>query len=582
MGLAIKNPKSKKRTVDLLIASLVTVFACVALFLFLLGCPRITNDQVLMRDIVSGVYTGKPDGHTVFIMYPLGFLLSVLYSFCKVIPWYDVVAFLAFPMSLFFFLYYGNGKFSSWVGKLMFTLAGTCMFFMPDLFFLIQNEFDVNAGILSVSAVFCLVCCEKDDKISRYIPSIILFLFSLWIRREVLYMMLPVTAVVVLWKLIFEKDKRIYRPVVIIGALVFASLIADAIAYSSPEWKNFSKYNVARSEIVDYGGIPPYETVKDIVDKYDVSEDEYIAFSNGMGLCEKIGFEAMVEIAEIGKNLKNETYRTSPEAWKNNLIYSIRLEYVRVKNNAVGRLMIVLSVLLVAVSLGNCILKKSPQELFCLLPWVLTFGYTAVFAVYFIYKGRYPEKISLPLYNSVTVVVLGLLIGQMKKFYELSKKKAWPIVAGVFATAFVLMASGFGIRETAENIKSTSTFRIDCINKTSYVELYCNDNPSSVYYIDNGISNYKNDYLFKHAFETAPNSITLGYWTLCSPLFDVRKAQNGLTYLADDLLIKENAYFIADKSTEVSWLHSLNPDTVEIVDEFDDGVHFINVYSLRK
>ena len=37
------------------------------------------NDDVLIKDILSGVYTGTPEGHTMQLLYPLGLLLSLLY-----------------------------------------------------------------------------------------------------------------------------------------------------------------------------------------------------------------------------------------------------------------------------------------------------------------------------------------------------------------------------------------------------------------------------------------------------------------------------------------------------------------------
>ena len=37
------------------------------------------NDDVLIKDVLSGVYSGSPSGYTMQLLYPLGFVLSVLY-----------------------------------------------------------------------------------------------------------------------------------------------------------------------------------------------------------------------------------------------------------------------------------------------------------------------------------------------------------------------------------------------------------------------------------------------------------------------------------------------------------------------
>ncbi|MCI9073688.1 MAG: hypothetical protein HFH80_12985 [Lachnospiraceae bacterium] len=52
------------------------------------------NDDVTMRSILSGAYTGTPDGHAVYMGYPLTALLAALYSLTGrlglFIPWFDL------------------------------------------------------------------------------------------------------------------------------------------------------------------------------------------------------------------------------------------------------------------------------------------------------------------------------------------------------------------------------------------------------------------------------------------------------------------------------------------------------------
>ena len=48
-----------------------------------------TNDDVLLRSIVSGTFTGMPDAHLIYIMYPLGLILKALYQLSPNVPWYD-------------------------------------------------------------------------------------------------------------------------------------------------------------------------------------------------------------------------------------------------------------------------------------------------------------------------------------------------------------------------------------------------------------------------------------------------------------------------------------------------------------
>ena len=45
-----------------------------------IGFSYAINDDINMRDIASGAYTGTPDGHLIFMLYPMGFVLKSLYQ----------------------------------------------------------------------------------------------------------------------------------------------------------------------------------------------------------------------------------------------------------------------------------------------------------------------------------------------------------------------------------------------------------------------------------------------------------------------------------------------------------------------
>ena len=40
------------------------------------------NDDTMMRDIMSGIYSGTPDGHNMQTLYPLGVLIALCYQIC--------------------------------------------------------------------------------------------------------------------------------------------------------------------------------------------------------------------------------------------------------------------------------------------------------------------------------------------------------------------------------------------------------------------------------------------------------------------------------------------------------------------
>ena len=45
-------------------------------------------DDIIMRDIASGAFSGTPDGHLIFVQYAIGFLLSRMYLWLPSVDWY--------------------------------------------------------------------------------------------------------------------------------------------------------------------------------------------------------------------------------------------------------------------------------------------------------------------------------------------------------------------------------------------------------------------------------------------------------------------------------------------------------------
>ena len=53
------------------------------------------NDDVLMKDILSGAYTGVPEGHNIQMLYPISLFISLFYRTGVNIDWYGIFCGLA-------------------------------------------------------------------------------------------------------------------------------------------------------------------------------------------------------------------------------------------------------------------------------------------------------------------------------------------------------------------------------------------------------------------------------------------------------------------------------------------------------
>lgn len=73
---------------DLFFLLLLTLFY--ALLLTVIKPVDGINDDWGMYSTLSGAYTGTPDAHVMFFLYPLAWLLAKLYTLCSFIPWYGL------------------------------------------------------------------------------------------------------------------------------------------------------------------------------------------------------------------------------------------------------------------------------------------------------------------------------------------------------------------------------------------------------------------------------------------------------------------------------------------------------------
>ena len=48
------------------------------------------NDDVLIKDILSGAYTGAPEGHNIQMLYPISLFISLFYRLGVNIDWYGI------------------------------------------------------------------------------------------------------------------------------------------------------------------------------------------------------------------------------------------------------------------------------------------------------------------------------------------------------------------------------------------------------------------------------------------------------------------------------------------------------------
>ncbi len=522
----------------------------VLLLVCLLPKPYYTNDQVLMRDIASGVYTGTPDAHLIYIMYPLGLIFKSLYSLTDAVKWYDIFMCLIYPVSFLLLVYKLFRTFERLWVKLLCGVSTLVCFFSIGAHFYVQNEYTLDAGILAAIAILYLFPWHeeaKKERIFRNIVVIVEFAFALWLRKNVFLLSLPIAALVALFLVIRgTKIRELIKPLATIAVIFAASIGIEALAYSSPEWKYFTRFNEARTLVFDYYWFPEYYENEELYSKLNISVEEYNSISEGLGLIDDLDTESLETLAGI-----NEGKRTPIYYQKGILARNLTKEIESAIKQPIGAIVLILAIIFIV----NIFTRQQGKKRLLLLELpILTAVYVCAVIIYFSYLNRFPERVSLGLYYMVTAAFLGGLLSIYKDFNHKPKKQVLCYLpAGLFILIGAVTVCG-NISESKDN----ADFWSACIDENRVVNEYCTANSSNIYLVSSAISKYSVDRMLTNEFKTAENMLTLNYWTLESPLFETRLNNLNLDSLNDTLLTSDNLYFIATEGESLEWLVNLS------------------------
>ncbi|MDE7231640.1 MAG: hypothetical protein K2N37_00990, partial [Lachnospiraceae bacterium] len=216
------------------------------------------NDDWGMYSILSGAYTGTPDAHVMFFLYPLAWLLSKLYTLYSPIPWYGLFQHIVQIAGLFA-VYQRSMRIrvrhnpqepfykSALIGFLF-------LFYIVDLNVLSEAQYTTTAGLAAATALFCFATARiNQSKLGFFldnIPSLLFAWISFCMRQNIFYLMVPMAGMLWLSKWILSRKSE-YEDVAakLLGVALLLLLGMgilwgiNAAAYASPEWSDIRKIN---------------------------------------------------------------------------------------------------------------------------------------------------------------------------------------------------------------------------------------------------------------------------------------------------------------------------------------------------
>lgn len=343
---------------------LIPAFCCLVLFL---GTGMAwdyyfdLNDDVLIRDILSGVYTGEPEALTAQLLWPLSALLAGLYRVLPGVPVFGAFLWLCQAGSIFLILKRsldavsgsaapgkiraaGTSSVSGSLKKLCLSLLETLLIAACLLYHLVFVQYTVTAGLLATAAIFTfLTVRERESERAvtfwlRCLPAALLFWLAFCLRSEMGLLLLPLAGVGGIWKW----AARAMRGPVFTGrnaasflglfGLILAGVLAcfgaDRLACSDPEWQEFEALFDARTQVYDFydASLRSFEENREFYEGLGLTEAQCELLVNyNYGADDAINAQVMEQIAAYGRETRG--------TFAHSLAEGVWLYVQRLKNN---------------------------------------------------------------------------------------------------------------------------------------------------------------------------------------------------------------------------------------------------------
>lgn len=491
-------------------------------------CPPVfyLNDDVTMRSILSGAYTGTPDGHAVYMGYPLTGLLALLYRLLPMVPWLE----LFFAGCIWVCMYLTAEGFKS-------KLLGAVTSMVLYLPFFVYMHYTLVAALVAGCGVF-LLCRGK-----RSIPSLLLLWTAYMIRSQVGLLSIPFVGAALVWRFLQaepeERRQKIRSGLKQAGCLAAGLLIIILIhrlCYSSEEWQAYLQYNDSRTQLYDYTDFLSTDKYQEEYAAYGMTLTEYQLLSSyNTMLDDGIDSTKMQEIADK----VTEGMESYAPGWKEVVKqYYLQIRYSDFPYNVLWMAAYVMLAVLLVWKL------KWLQLGFV---GILGIGRSVVW-MYLISQGRFPERVSLSLYMIELLLLLSIGLPVIQK--QLSAWKV-PVQRTVMVACVVVMLvpGGWLTVNTREKVAQ----RVEVQAGWNLLREYCSTHAENTYLMDvfSSVRYADNQYT-----KDASNLMLLGGWLTASPLTKERLEGLGGEDAAQVLCLQENAYLVTEPEADVLWLES--------------------------
>ena len=372
------------------------------------------NDDVLIKDILSGAYTGTPSGYNNQMMYPISVLIAGLYRLIPFVPWYGIMLMGGLATSVSIIVYrllcY---TLNIWIKLAMsiFTVVFILGVYLDEI---TNMTYTVVSAMLATAA--CIwVLTDNNLRLRDNIVPIVLCLISFNIRSEMFLLMCPYMATVAIIKFIFDLSKKTLRNLSEIAAVILAgvvfSFLIDAIAYSGSEWSEYRRLFDARTEVYDFTGIPEYDTNEDFYESEGITREQWqLLVDYNYALDDNISADTLEKIASYVRSGEAKDANGNPYTRANVGIKTAIGQYIRsIVDFTAAPMYMPLRLIVTLLFIALIILSVLSRRGDTLVGLAVVFLCRSVPWLYFYYSGRPVERLSHPMFFIEAAILLTMM-----------------------------------------------------------------------------------------------------------------------------------------------------------------------------
>ena len=564
------------------------------------------NDDVLMKDILSGAYTGVPAGHNIQMLYPISAFIALIYRANRGLDWYGIFLCALQFLCVFIMTSRAASMFEDRIAQII-TALSVFLFMLGTIgshFVFVQYTFTV--GFMSATAAFLIMTHEGTGK-RDHVLAVVLIVLAYLIRSEMLLLTLPIVGVAIFVKWLIQRSnliedcktgipvskygekKVLFRKYLVlcifIGLGIIVSQVAHIAAYSSPEWKQFDNLFNARTELYDFQYIPDYAQNKEFFDSIGLSEAEQQLLVNyNYGIDDEINADTLWAVADYASKQKTDETPLLENLKASTISYLYRLRHITYQKSyeypmtdspwniialALYSITVVIYLLLgtrpqkVAGIFSVILLFACRISVFVTLRWdrkkiartiavlILLFACRTSLWMFILLRGRDPIRITHPLYLMETFVLLGMILMMTRnnKWYAYVPLIAIAIASAAFIPNQYSVISDEMAERDVMRAHYDALYDYFAQNEDSF---YFVDVYTSVKATDEGERTFS-EKMFSRVDNTLANHDLMGGWASKSPLYYDKLEAYGFTSMHDAVL-NDGVYVVTKETSGIDWL----------------------------